>query len=713
MLFLVPFFGITYDIVILTKFYKNMNKLIILIFLAISSLSFSQNVFKEDYNSNDNHWDIKSTATDKYSLSDGFVNWSRTGAKSKTLTRYMNRLDDTKDFDIIIHVLSKKMGSEYGVMWGGMNKSNASYFTIKGGKFRTFRAKGGKIVASTEYRMNLKIKSDNIITVQKRGGQVNFLVNGSKVHSEVVNRLEGKFYGMILFQNSSIAVDYIYIKGMALPINEIKDLYYPEKPVKLSSAINSQYNEMNPIISADGKKLYFSRRSHPENIKGIADLEDAYSSDNFKGVWSKAKNLGYPINNGGPNAVHAVTPDGNTLILMNTYEPDGRMMKGRGLSVANKTTKGWEIPKEFKIRNYYNKSDFNEYFMSNDGLVVILSIERDGTEGDRDLYVSFNEGNGIWSTPKNMGRILNTPGTELSPFLASDGVTLYFSSNGHPGYGKNDVFMCRRLDASWTNWTKPLNIGKPINTKGVDSYYSIPASADYAYYVSSDSQLKTTDIYKVKLPEKVKPKPVVLVRGVVRDSKTDRPIGAKITYHDYKTDKEIGIANSDPVTGKYEIVLPLNKVYSFFADKKGYYAIRERLDLMNVSTYKEIVRDLYLTPFEVGQSAQMHNVLFKRGTPILLPGSYAELNNLVKVLKTNATMVIKVSGHTDNTGSKDLNLKLSKERATSVMSYLVKKGVEQSRVSAEGFGGSKPIADNAKEETRKLNRRVEFEIISD
>ena len=145
-----------------------MNKLIVALFLVISIFSFAQNVFKEDYNSNDNHWNLKSTTTDKYSLREGYVYWSRTGAKSKTLTRYMNRLDDTKDFDIFVHVISKKMGSEYGIMWGGMNKSNAAYFTVKGGKFRTFRAKEGKIVASTDYKTNLKIKSDNIITVQKK-----------------------------------------------------------------------------------------------------------------------------------------------------------------------------------------------------------------------------------------------------------------------------------------------------------------------------------------------------------------------------------------------------------------------------------------------------------------------------------------------------------------------------------------------------------------
>ncbi len=689
-----------------------MNKLILIITLITSSYSFSQNVFKEDFNNNNQHWNITSNQSDKYKLKEGAIHWTRTGLKSGVLSQYLNRLDDTQDFEIITHITSWKLGSEYGLMWGGINKQNANYFIIKRGKFKTFKAKNGKIIQSTEYKMNLKIKGDNIITIRKRGTQVSFIVNGLKVYSEQVKKLEGKYYGVILFQNSSIEIDYLYAKGTALKINTIEGLYYPEKPIKLSATVNSQYDEMNPIISADGKCLYFSRKNHPNNIGGATDVEDAYYSDNINKQWTQAKNVGKPINNDGPNAVHAVTPDGNTLVLMNTYEPNGKI-RGQGLSIANKTSNGWEVPKQFKIRSYYNKSDFNEFFMTNDARVLILSIEINDTKGDRDLYVSFNEGNGIWTAPKNMGKVLNTAGTDFSPFLASDGGTLYFSSNGHPGYGKTDLFMSRRLDDSWTNWSKPLNIGKPINGEGVDSYYSVSASANYAYYVSSDKTLKTTDIYKVKLPEKVKPKPVVLVKGIVRDSKTRKTIGTKITYYDYKTGKEIGSAHSDPRTGRYEIVLPLNKVYSFYANKDGYYAIRERLDLTNALKYKEIVRDLYLTPFEIGQTAQLHNVLFKRGTPTLLTGSYSELNNLVKILKANPSMKIKVSGHTDNVGNAELNQKLSEQRAIAIQTYLSKRSVAIDRISTIGYGGTKPIADNKQAELRKLNRRVEFEIISD
>lgn len=236
---------------------------------------------------------------------------------------------------------------------------------------------------------------------------------------------------------------------------------------------------MSPVITADGERLYFSRKNHPNNVGGPSDLEDAYVSENINGVWQQAKNVGYPINNHGPNAVHSASPDGNSLLLMNLYEPDGKQ-KGQGLSESNKTTKGWGIPQQVKIRQYYNKSGFNEFFMSANEQVLIFAIERDGTNGGRDLYVSFNEGNGIWSKPKNMGRTLNTEGTEMSPFLAPDGVTLYFSSNGHPGYGQNDIFISRRLDNSWKNWSKPKNVGKPINGAGVDSYYSVPASGEFA-----------------------------------------------------------------------------------------------------------------------------------------------------------------------------------------------------------------------------------------
>lgn len=690
-----------------------MKNILLLFAFVIFGLGYSQVVFNDDFNNNDRHWDLINEYGNQSTISEGVLSWKRNAPKSNIITQYINRLDELKDWTITVNFEVKKIGSEYGILWGGKDKSNANYFSIKGNKHRVFKAKGGKILTSTEYAMNLKIKLDkNEVSVKKVNGEIQFLINGAKVNSEPYRGLEGKQFGFILFGNSSVAITDINIKGTVLPINLIEGLYYNEPPVKLSSAVNSPYNEMNPIISADGKKLFFSRKQYPTNIGGPTDIEDAYVSENNQNVWTKAKNMGAPINNHGPNAVHAVTPDGNTLLLMNLYEPDGKQ-KGQGLSVSNKTSKGWSIPEQFKVRQYYNKSGFNEFFLSNNGKVLILAIETNNTEGGRDLYVSMNTGGGVWSQPRNMGIVINTKGTELSPFLASDGVTLYFSSNGHPGYGQNDVFMTKRLDNTWVNWSKPQNLGEPINGKGKDSYYSVPASGYYAYYVSTDDKLKTTDIFKVKLPEKVKPQPVVIIKGRVLNKKTNDPIGTSITYRDLESNEESGIAHSDPETGNYEIVLPLEQAYAFFAEKDGFYSVRDNISLKGRKNYEVIERDLYLAPIEVASDpVVMNNVLFKQGTPFLLGSSFPELDNLAEMMRENPSMEIELLGHTDNIGKEEELLKLSNDRVTAVRNYLVqKRGLSPLRISGKGYGGSLPKFDNSRVQTRKLNRRVEFRIL--
>lgn len=688
-----------------------MRQVLLFTFLLLSAAGFSQSIFEEEFNNNERQWPLINEFGNQSLIREGKLNWKRNAPKSDVIVQYMNRLNEAKSWSFTIGIEVRKIGSEYGVMWGGKNKSNAQYFVIKGNKFRTFKASGGKILTSTEYKMNLKIRLDNNqITVARNGSVLNFSINGEKIYSSSYSGIDGKLFGAILFGNSSISIDKITLEGTALPINTLSGVYYPEKPKKLPVSVNSNKDEMNPIISADGKTLYFSRKTYAQNIGGPTDLEDAYFSVLKNNQWSASKNMGKPVNNHGPNAVHAVTPDGNTLLLMNTYEPDGKQ-KGQGLSVSTKTKTGWSIPKQFKVRQYYNKAGFNEFFLSNNGKVLLLAIERNDSKGGRDLYVSFSEGGDVWTEPMNMGAI-NSPGTELSPFLASDGVTLYFSSVGHPGYGQNDVFMSVRQDDTWKHWSKPVNLGKPINGLGKDAYYSTPASGDHAYFVSTDKMLHTTDIYTVKLPEKVKPKPVVIIRGKVLNSKTKAPIGTSITYRDLESDKEKGIAHSNPITGAYEIVLPLEKAYSFFAEKEGFYSVRDNMDLTDVSNYEVIERDLYLAPIEQGEAIVLKNVLFKRGTPFLLASSFPELNKLAQTMKESPSMEIELLGHTDNIGNPEELVALSEKRMTAVKNYLIQtRGISPLRITGKGVGGAEPKYDNTYEKTRKLNRRVEFRIV--
>lgn len=683
---------------------------IVFFYLMTITTSVGQVVFEELFDNNSKYWNLPNNRGNQSILQNGQLLWRHMEQQPGYLMEYINRVDTRNDFSFEVKVVIKNPGSEHGIIWGGVDPNNANYFVLKGKKFKVFELVNGKLQGVVEFKTNILVRLDqNIIKVEKKGSEILFSVNGKQIYSEAYRGIQGKLFGVCQWGNSSILVDDFRVYGQKLDINTIEGLYYNEKPENLGNGVNSKYDEMTPVISPDGKGLYFSRKFHPQNSGGPSDLQDVYFSELRGGQFQGAENIGSPINNSGPNAVFSVTPDHNTLLLMNTYDTDGRP-KSQGLSISKRTSDGWSMPVELKIRQYYNKSTFNEFFLSNDGKVLLYAIERDDTKGRRDLYVSRSEGNGIWSEPMNMGSVINTPGTELSPFLASDGVTLYFSSNGHPGYGKNDVFMTKRLDDTWKNWSTPKNIGEPINGPAIDSYYSVPASGEYAYYVSSEKSLGLTDVFRVKLPSKAKPNPVVLVRGRVLNSKTKEPIGTTITYRDFETDKEVGEANSDPKTGKYEIVLPLDKAYSFFAEKDGFYSVQDRLDLTNVGDYEEIERDLYLTPIEVGQTAQLHNVLFMRGKPTLLQSSYPELNRLAKTLIDNSGIEIELLGHTDNVGDPDLNLKLSDDRVQAVRRYLINRGVEPNRIVGKGYGGSMPIADNSVEETRRLNRRVEFKI---
>ena len=372
------------------------------------------------------------------------------------------------------------------------------------------------------------------------------------------------------------------------------------------------------------------------------------------------------------------------------------------MSIANKTKEGWEIPKAVEIEDFYNDNTFSEYFLTNSKKELLMTIERKDTHGDKDIYVSFSTGVNSWSKPKNLGPVLNTSSSEAYPFLASDGKTLYFASKGHPGYGGFDLFVSKRLDDSWTNWTEPKNLGGVINSSNGDLSIFLTAKGDKAY-VARDK-----DIYEIE--NKVKQDPVILVKGKVFDAKTNKILSAPIAYNNLKTNKELGTAISDPNTGAYSIVLPYGENYSFMAEKDGYYAVTQNVDLTNLNEYKEIEVDLYLNPIEKGQTIRLNNIFFESGKYELLAESNAELEKLYTILNNNKNLVIEIAGHTDAVGSDASNLLLSKNRANAVMTYLLEKGIPANQLTAKGYGETKFIATNDTEEGKQLNRRVEFEI---
>jgi OOP family OmpA-OmpF porin len=488
----------------------------------------------------------------------------------------------------------------------------------------------------------------------------------------------------------------------------------------LDENVNSKYSEYNPLLSPDGKTLYFSRKNHPENIGGVSDKEDIwYSELDSAGRWQLAKNMGTQFNNEGPNFVNtiqSVTPDGKSAIMLlgNKYLKNGKM--SAGVSISSNVSGAWSKPVALEIANDYNYAEKANYFLTDNRQTLLMSVQREDTRGDRDLYVSFMLADSTWTEPLNLGDVINSAAEESAPFLASDDKTLYFSSKGFSGYGGADIYVSRRLDDTWTKWSDPENLGPTINSPLEDLFFNIPVSSEFAYYSRGVSETNT-DIFRVKLPIIRNPDPWVTVSGKILDKTSGNPIGAKIIYERLSDGKQLGITQSDPVTGNYEIRLPAGANYGIRAEAEGRLSESQNLDLRNIQTDKKISdQNFNLSPIEMATirenaSITLNNVFFDFDKWVLKKESYPELNRIVKLMEETPLMEIVVAGHTDSAGPDEYNLTLSKRRSKAVADYFVSKGINGGRVKSVFFGEDYPIDTNDTPAGRKKNRRVEFKIL--
>jgi OOP family OmpA-OmpF porin len=505
---------------------------------------------------------------------------------------------------------------------------------------------------------------------------------------------------------------YTFLVIAAINFHALAQTPVSYEPENLGPNVNSEYEELSPIISPDGKTLYFVREGDPQNTKyaEINDSQDIYYTElQPDGTWSPARHMGPPLNKRKYNNILTVTPDGNSIMIRGAYK-NGEYI-GTGFSFCYKQGSSWTAPQMLDIKGFTEMNLGSTYggYLSTDGNVIVMYLsETEGTPAD--IYASFLQNDGSWTRPMNLGPKINTEVKDVSPFLAADGKTMYFSSKRPGGYGDQDIWVAKRLDDTWKQWSEPVNMGNTINSDDYDSYYSIAASGDYAFMVTYKNSYGKADIERIKLKKELQPDPVVMVTGNVYDAKTKKPLSAEITYEQLNSGKEQGNARSNSTTGAFKIILPYGMNYGFHGKAQGYIALNQNLDLTDIKQYQEVHEDLYLVPIEVGQSVSLQNVFFKQGTSQLLQESYPELDRLASILVDNPTMEIELGGHTDNQGDANKDLKLSQDRVKTVKDYLVNKGIDSKRIAGKGYGGSKPIASNAKEETRKLNRRVEVKI---
>lgn len=479
---------------------------------------------------------------------------------------------------------------------------------------------------------------------------------------------------------------------------------------QLDSSVNSNADETAPVISPDGKTLYFARYKHPENFEGTSATDIWYSTlQPDEKSFSKAINIGAPLNDAHPNFVCTITPDGSGMLVANEYVSGLAPKNGVSLSTLNDD--GWAFPKLLNIYKFYSRSRQGHYCISSDRKVLLMCIERDDTKGGMDIYVSFFEDDLTWSEPLNIGNSLNTAGNESTVFLAPDTKTLFFSSNGYNGYGDNDVYITTRLDTTWRNWSPPQNLGKLINSEKWDGYFSIDAAAKIGYTVSSSvGEGNSQDIYRVHIPTELPIAPVALITGGVFDYKTKTPIKAQVFFEDLQTGKQIGIAQTNSITGEFRLVLPVGRHYGYRAEAGGYFSVSENIDVRNLKQFTTKKADLFLIPVEKGQNFALNNIFFEFSKSALKDESAPELNRLADMLNEFPTLKLKIIGHTDNVGTEKGNKALSYARARAVANYLISKGTSFTRFEIIGVGDEAPVASNDTEEGRSRNRRVEFSI---
>lgn len=486
----------------------------------------------------------------------------------------------------------------------------------------------------------------------------------------------------------------------------------------LSSSVNSNYNELNPLLSPDGQTLYFSRANHPDNVGGVKDKEDIwYSELDSTGHWKLARNM-TQFNDEGPNfisTISSITPDGKSAVILLGNKENERGKSISGVSVSSNVNGSWTTPVPLNITDDYNFNEKAHFFLANNRRTLIMSVEREDSHGARDLYVSFMQDDSAWTAPLNFGDVVNTAADESAPFLAADDKTLYFSSKGFSGYGGNDIYVSHRLDETWTNWSEPENLGPEINSPQEDLFFNIPAASEYAYY-SRGVNDTNIDIFRVKLPIFRDPEVLVTVKGKIIDASNGNPLSARIIYERLSDGKELGVLQSAE-DGSYELDLLSGSVYGVRVEMENRIAESQNIDLRNYTEASVVnQKDIILQPIKVSlleaeTTIVLNNVFFDVDKFVLKEESYAELSRIVKLLAERPDMKIEIAGHTDATGAENYNLKLSRQRAVAVTTYIEQKGITKDRVKVSFYGEGSPLQSNATEEGRKMNRRVEFKIL--
>ncbi len=493
----------------------------------------------------------------------------------------------------------------------------------------------------------------------------------------------------------------------------------PFNPRSLGDKVNTpQYSEYLPSLTADGQTLVYTARVNKQ--------EDFYMSKNINGEWQKGEPL-TELNTEENEGAECISADGNLLLYTVCNRPG--LLGSCDIFFSQKKEGKWTTPRGFTPIS--SPSWDSQPSISADGKTIYFASDRPGGFGGYDIwYISFE--NGKWSEARNIGKSINTPANDQTPFIHQDGVTLYFTSEGHPGMGGKDIYLSRKQADG--NWAEPQNLGYPINTKDDEGTVTVAIDGRTAYYARNINPtgvgIANYDLYSFELPEAACAQPVTYAKATVFDQNTKLPLSnSSLEIMDLAQQKVMITSKTDD-KGEFLVCLPYGKNYALNVSKDKYIFHSENFNLTEKATLeKPFLLEINLQPIKAETSQPMaeqgkpvekpkedkaivlKNVFFDTDKAILKSESFAELNKLKLFLSENPAIRIELRGHTDNQGSDAHNLDLSDQRAKAVRDFLVQKGINADRLQAKGFGETMPVESNETPQGRANNRRTEFVIL--
>ena len=471
------------------------------------------------------------------------------------------------------------------------------------------------------------------------------------------------------------------------------------EPRNMGKEINSLHRDYSPTLTADGEQLIFCRN--------IADNEDFFISHKTSDSWSAPLPLSNIINTSQFNeGAQSISPDGSYLFFTGCNRPDGL---GRcDIYVSHKEGMNWAQP--FNLGAPINSVYWDSQpAISPDGNTLYFVSNRPGGQGGYDIWKSALKSDGYWAEPENLGPAINTPDDEQTPFIHSDGTTLYFSSDGWPGMGEKDIFISR-MDESG-NWGTPENMGYPINTFNEETGLIVSPDGKLGLFSSNlKGGYGDMDIYQFEMPDSKKPLPTTYVKGIVKDKESGKHLEAQVQVVNVLNKQVLYNDYTSGDNGSFLAVMPMNGDYAFNVSADGYLFHSSHYELKNASISNPIIIEINLEKLKIGSDLVLRNIFFNTNEYEILPASFTELATLTELLRSNKNLHIEIQGHTDNVGNELQNEKLSLNRAKAVYDFLLEKGISAQRLTYKGYGEARPVSNNDTEESRRRNRRTSFVI---